>query len=251
MSTRSGVGSISPAPEMSTRSGVGSVLAGQVEDRPDPPRFAIPRLTQMLFACRLAGRTIRPRCPRADRGRQVARRPGLSRFSREDTEGAATERSSGAPCIRTRFWSAPTAVRSSSSPPASRISTPSAVLPSQSDAAHAAPLARLHGLRAAVRADSVVDTTAGRARCSPRRAAVAESRPRFRSGLPTASPSIAATASELRAATDQPSDIHWGDRGAVLRSPFSIDRLPFSRPPFGSAFIGLHRPSELRGTIRR
>jgi hypothetical protein len=124
--------------------------------------------------------------------------------SREDTEGAATERSSRFPCTRTRFWSAPTAASSSYLRPASRTSTPSVASPIPSDAVPAGTRARRRGPRAeAMPADSVVAATiAGPGKCSRPPAAGAAVQRKSRSDPRTASPFIAAIASGACAATD-------------------------------------------------
>ncbi len=145
--------------------------------------------------------------PRAGRGRRPSGTPtGPLTRSREDTEGAATERSSGLSCTWTRSWFAPTAISSSYLPLASRISTHSAVSPSQRGAWRVVTLARRRGLMA-VAAVAVGSVGAGaamtevRARCSRPPAAIAGSPRKSRSGPRAASRCCAAIASGLLAVT--------------------------------------------------
>ena len=162
-----------------------------------------PELTKPYARCK-ARRTIPPQSSRAGRERVGSSTTGPLTHRREDTEGAATERSSRFSCTRTRFWSAPTATSSSYSPRASRTSTPSGDSPNRSDAAPAGPRARPRGQKVATAevATAAADTTEVHVRCIPPRAADAGVPQRFRSSRLMGSRSTAAIASGARAATD-------------------------------------------------
>jgi hypothetical protein len=151
----------------------------------------------------------------------------------------------------------PTAAGSSSSPPASRISSRSASSASRVAAHHAEPRA---SSRAAARAippvaagTPVADTPlAERARCSRRPAPAVDASPGSRSSRPAPSPSTAATASRHsgRATASWParSELARGRRVGPIRRSLSFDGgVAHPRPCRPVAGNGTHRDSSSRG----